>query len=86
MNLTAEHRMQELAKQTGGAVYAPLDEKELDVAFARISAELSQQYVLNYYPEDKMLSGDFHAITLKVKNRPGLSVRTRKGYYVPRKK
>lgn len=86
MNLTAEHRMQELARQTGGAVYSPLDEKELEAAFARVSAELSQQYILNYYPDDKALSGDFHAIALKVKNRPGLTVRTRKGYYVPRKR
>lgn len=86
INLTAEHRMQELAKQTGGAVYSPLDEKEMDVAFNRISAELSQQYILGYYPEDKMLSGDFHNISLKVLNRPGLTVRTRKGYYVPRKR
>lgn len=86
MNLTAEHRMQELAKQTGGAVYSPLDEKEMDVAFNRISAELSQQYIINYYPEDKMLSGDFHTISLKVKDKSGLTVRTRKGYYVPRKR
>ena len=86
MNLIAEHRMQELTKQTGGAVYSPLDEKELDAAFTRISAELSQQYILSYYPEDKMLSNDFHSILLKVKNKPGLTVRTRKGYYVPRKR
>jgi Ca-activated chloride channel family protein len=86
MNLTAESRMQELTRQTGGAVYSPLDEKEMDLAFARISAELSQQYILSYYPENKMLQGDFHQISLKVKNRPGLTVRTRKGYYVPRKK
>ncbi len=86
MNLIAEHRMQELAKQTGGAVYSPLDEKELDAAFVRISAELSQQYILSYYPDDKALGSDFHAIALKVKNRSGLTVRTRKGYYVPRKR
>lgn len=84
INLAAEHRMQELAKQTGGAVYSPLDEKELDLAFNRISAELSQQYILGYYPEDKMLGGNFHTINLKIVNRPGLTVRTRKGYYVPR--
>jgi Ca-activated chloride channel family protein len=87
MNLIAEHRMLEITKQTGGAVYSPLDEKELDAAFVRIAAELSQQYILSYYPEDKMLSNDyFHQIVLKVKNQPGLTVRTRKGYYVPRKR
>ena len=43
--LAAERRMQEFAAQTGGAVYSPLDEDELDKAFAQISAELSQQYM-----------------------------------------
>jgi Ca-activated chloride channel homolog len=86
MNLIAENRMIEITRQTGGAVYSPLDEKELDAAFARIAAELSQQYILSYYPEDKMLNFDFHSISLKVKNKPALTVRSRKGYYVPRKK
>ena len=84
--LAAERRMQELAKQTGGAVYSPVDEKELDAAFTRISAELSQQYILNYYPEDEReRRGEFRAVSLKVKNRDNLVVRTRKGYYVPKK-
>jgi Ca-activated chloride channel homolog len=84
--LAAERRMQEIVGQTGGAVYSPLDEDELDRAFAQISSELAQQYVLSYYPEpepDKR--GEFRAISLAVKNRSNLSVRTRKGYYVPRK-
>lgn len=85
--LSAERRMQELARQTGGAVYSPVDEKELDAAFTRISAELSQQYILNYYPteDEKDKRGEFRTISLKVKNRENLTVRTRKGYYVPKK-
>ncbi|HYP51084.1 MAG TPA: VWA domain-containing protein, partial [Pyrinomonadaceae bacterium] len=51
-DLAAERRMQELAAQTGGAVYSPLDERELDAAFARIAAELSEHYILSYYPND----------------------------------
>jgi len=84
--LSAERRMQEITAQTGGAVYSPLDEEELDKAFASISAELSQQYILSYYPEDESeLRGQFRTISLSVKTRQNLSVRTRKGYYVPRK-
>jgi Ca-activated chloride channel family protein len=81
--LSAEYRMQELTAQTGGAVYSPIDEKELDRAFNQISAELSQQYVLSYYPENEPdKRGEFRAISLNVKNRQNLSVRTRKGYYI----
>ena len=84
--LAAERRMQEIAAQTGGAVYSPIDEDELDKAFAQISAELAQQYVLSYYPENEAdKRGEFRTISLSIKTRPNLSVRTRKGYYVPRK-
>lgn len=84
--LAAERRMLEIAVQTGGRVYSPIDEKELDEAFRQISAELSQQYVLSYYPDPSTeKAGEFRQIALTVKNRPNVDVRTRKGYYVPKK-
>jgi Ca-activated chloride channel family protein len=84
--LAAERRMQEIANQTGGAVYSPIDENELDDAFRQISAELAQQYILSYYPEAETgRGGDFRQITLAIKTRPNLTVRTRKGYYVPKR-
>ncbi|MFM9904821.1 MAG: VWA domain-containing protein [Pyrinomonadaceae bacterium] len=84
--LTAERRMIEITQQTGGAVYSPIDEDEMNRAFDQISAELSQQYILSYYPEseaDKL--GEFRTITLAVKGKPNVSIRTRKGYYVGKK-
>lgn len=84
--LAAERRMIEIAQQTGGTVYSPIDENEMNAAFNRISAELSQQYILSYYPEETAdKGGEFRSITLSVKNRADLTVRTRKGYYVPKK-
>jgi VWFA-related protein len=84
--LQAERRMLEIAKQTGGSVYSPIDERELDDAFRQISAELSQQYVLSYYPDDDTSkAGQFREISLAVKSKQDLSVRTRKGYYVPKR-
>lgn len=83
--LTAERRMLEITQQTGGAVYSPIDEDEMKDAFDRISAELSQQYILSYYPDDAAdKRGEFRAISLTVKGK-NLSIRTRKGYYVPKK-
>ena len=85
-SLEAERRMQEFTAQTGGTVYSPLDERELDRAFSQISAELSQQYILSYYPEnDRGQQGAFRTIELVLKNGENLTVRTRKGYYVPRR-
>ena len=84
--LAAERRMGELTKQTGGSVYSPIDEVELDRAFRQISAELAQQYVLSYYPDQETEKrGEFREVSLAVKTKPNLSVRTRKGYYVPKK-
>lgn len=83
--LSAERRMQEIALQTGGAVYSPIDEKELDQSFNQISAELSQAYILNYYPEETAKNNEFRNIALKVKGRDDLTVRTRKGYYISKR-
>ncbi len=84
--LTAERRMIEITQQTGGSVYSPIDEDEMSAAFTQIAAELSQQYVLSYYPEDDPgKAGDFRSISLSVKGKKDLTVRTRKGYYVGRK-
>lgn len=84
--LTAERRMIEITEQTGGAVYSPIDENEMNEAFKQILAELSQQYVLSYYPDVATdTAGEYRSITLSVKGRPNITIRTRKGYYVPKK-
>lgn len=84
-SLTAEHRMIEITRQTGGAVFSPIDDRELSAAFAQIVAELSQQYVLSYYPEGDEKRGEFRSIELQIKDKPDLSIRARKGYYVPKR-
>jgi Ca-activated chloride channel family protein len=84
--LDAERRMLEIAGQTGGSVYSPVDDSELSDAFARISAELSDQYILSYYPDsDADKGGEFRNITVSVRGKQNATVRTRKGYYVPKR-
>jgi Ca-activated chloride channel homolog len=81
-SLAAERRMLEITSQTGGAVYSPIDERELSDVFRQISAELSEQYVLAYYPENESEKrGQYRAISVAVK-RDNVSLRARKGYYV----
>jgi Ca-activated chloride channel family protein len=84
--LTAERRMIEITHQTGGAVYSPIDDDEMGAAFTQIASELSQQYILSYYPEhDSEMRGKFRSIDLSVNGQPYASIRTRKGYYVPKR-
>jgi Ca-activated chloride channel family protein len=83
-DLAAERRMQEMALQTGGAVYVPHGTADLDTAFAQISADLAQQYILSYYPTDDKRDGRFRVISLRVATRSNVRVRARKGYYAPK--
>jgi Ca-activated chloride channel homolog len=81
-DLTAERRMQEFAAQTGGSAYIPKTVGELDNAFAQISADLAQQYILSYYPAPDKRDGKYHLIAVSVKARPNTRVRARKGFVV----
>jgi Ca-activated chloride channel family protein len=79
--LAAERRMEQLAGQTGGAVYIPKTMNELDLAFEQIAADLAHQYVLSYYSGEERRDGRFHVIELRVRSRKDVRVRARKGYY-----
>ena len=84
-DLAGERRLQEFAEQTGGEVFIPHSNAELNAAFNQIAADLSQQYMLSYYPDSaEPRDGRFRSFTLNVKTRPNLRVRTRKGYYAPK--
>ncbi len=84
-DLAGERRLEEFTGQTGGAVFVPHTNEELNEAFAQIAADLANQYVLSYYPPTAdPRDGRFRNVTLTVKTRQGLRVRTRKGYYAPK--
>jgi TonB family protein len=77
----SEQRMYKLTEQTGGAVYVPQSVAELDAVFTQISLDISQSYLLSYYPQDERHDNFFRFIALRVKTRPFLRVRARKGFY-----
>ena len=79
--LAAERRMQDLTSHTGGALYSPLQISDLDTAFSQIASDLSQQYILSYYPSDERQDGRFRTISVRVHTRPNMRVRARRGYY-----
>ena len=82
--LAAERRMEQLTGETGGAVYLPKTTDELDLAFDQIAADLSQQYVLSYYPTIEHRDGRLHRLDLRIKSRNDVRIRSRKGYYAPK--
>ncbi len=81
--LATQQGLQELAHQTGG--FAVINNNDLGTGIARITDDMNGYYLIGYRPDDSTFRkrngrAPFHDITLKVK-RPGLSVRSRKGFY-----
>jgi VWFA-related protein len=72
-----------LADESGG--FAAVNTNEFSNAFARIVRDNSSYYVMAYYPQTTKRDGKFHKIEVKV-TRPGLTVRSRRGYAAPKGK
>ena len=83
-DLAAERRMEQLTAQTGGEVYLPKETADLEAAFIQIAADLAHQYVLSYYATEERRDGQYHTLSLRVKNRRDARVRARRGFYSPR--
>src|SRR5262249_58085031 len=78
-----EHALIQLSEDTGGRYFYASSESQLDAAFKQISDELRTQYLLAYYPSQKLANSDFRRIEVLLKNPPDgpLKVRHRTGYY-----
>jgi len=75
--------MQEFALQTGGRyVHSPQGDK-LEEAFTNIVEELRNQYTLIYYSSNQKRDGRWRKLNVST-SRPGLTTRSRKGYWAPR--
>jgi Ca-activated chloride channel family protein len=76
--------LRRLAQQTGGRAFFPRDASDLAGVYGDIRAELSTQYSLAYESSSPKRDGQWRRIVVRV-NRPNMAVRTRQGYYAPRK-
>ncbi|MCZ2075121.1 MAG: VWA domain-containing protein [Bryobacteraceae bacterium] len=72
------------AEETGGLTFFPFKVQDLSQSFENIANELRHQYNLLYRPEPLRADGQYHEVEVKVKDRKGLMVRARKGYYAPK--
>jgi Ca-activated chloride channel homolog len=68
-----------LAQQTGGRAFFPSLAKDLAGVYADIRDELSSQYLLAYVSSNDR-TGRWRNVNVRV-NRPGLTVRTKQGYF-----
>jgi Ca-activated chloride channel family protein len=79
-----EHALIQLSEDTGGKYYYATSMSQLDEAFHQISDELRTQYLLAYYPSQRLSNSQFRRIEVSVSAPPDsttYNVRHRAGYY-----
>ena len=77
----SQDNLRALSEETNG--FAVVNRNDPGPAFERIVDDNSSYYVLAYYPPSDKKDGKFHRIQVRV-NRPGLTVRARRGYLAPK--
>jgi len=71
--------LEETVRSSGGRIITIDSPSAIESVFVEILEELREQYVLGYYPSNRLNNGSWHPIRVKV--RPsGLEVRTHRGY------
>ncbi len=73
-----------LAEQTGGRAFFPKEARDLAGVYGDIREELSSQYSLAYESSSARRDGEWRRIAVRV-HREGVTVRTKQGYFAPRK-
>lgn len=83
-NTGGEHALIEIARATGGKYYYASSLQDLDSAFRQISDELRTQYLLAYYPKQRVAASDFRRIEVRIlppEEGEHYVARHRTGYY-----
>ena len=84
-NTGGEHALIEISRATGGKYYYASSLPDLDSAFRQISDELRTQYLLAYYPKQRLADSDFRQIEVRIlpssEGGARYTARHRTGYY-----
>lgn len=78
----AEFVLRQLSEQTGGRAFFPTEARQLPAIYEAIAEELSSQYSMAYSSTNPLRDGAWRRIVIKI-DRPGLTARTKQGYYGP---
>jgi VWFA-related protein len=78
----AEFVLRQFSQETGGRAFFPNHIAELNGVYGQIADELSSQYVLGYSSKNQKHDGAYRRIAVRV-SRPGVSTRTKQGYFAP---
>jgi VWFA-related protein len=74
-------RLSKYARDTGGDVYYGVKSRAMEQLYKDVTEEARNQYTLAYSSSGTNRGAEYHSIEVRVE-RPGLTIRTREGYYV----
>lgn len=77
--------LKNFAEKSGGRFVAVTGAAVMRDAFRQIVEELGVQYTIGYEPSNTARDGKWRRVEVKLRARPSLQVRARKGYYAPQK-
>jgi Ca-activated chloride channel family protein len=78
--------LNDICEETGGQLYRVDDIADMGDIATKISAELRNEYIIGYRPDDSRKDGKWRKVKVKLDPPPGLpplSVHARTGYYAP---
>jgi Ca-activated chloride channel family protein len=84
MSETGEANLQQLARATGGRMFAVSGAGGIQRAFAQIEDELRSQYSVAFKPVDLRPDGRFHPVLVRVRGA-NIVLHARAGYFAPEK-
>lgn len=76
--------LEDLAKKTGGSCALVADGSSLQRIYRQIRTELTHSYVISYTSTSAARDGKFRNVEIGT-SRPGVTIRTRPGFYAPEK-
>ncbi len=82
---TAQLRLNDVAHQTGGEAFFPVDKKQLDEIYAKIEEEIASRYSLGFISTNRTADGKWRKVEVQVTAAAGKGarLRTRPGYFAP---
>jgi VWFA-related protein len=72
----------EIAEGTGGVFFH--NNNDLNEGLRRVAAAPEYVYILGFSPQNLKLDGGFHGLKVTLRNRKGLTLQGRRGYYAPK--
>jgi Ca-activated chloride channel family protein len=79
----AEFMMTGLAKRTGGQIFSPLQDRQMESVYREVARELKNQYIITYVSKNGERDGRLRQVRVYLA-RPGYQARTREAYYAPK--